>query len=124
MFRSTVERLPELGPATKETHVQQSVEGVFKSGRLSAFSIDRLLDGPDEQPVSGRDVAVAVQEHERGRDCCLHRGREIWIQIADLLQNLRNTLQGAGQVGADIGGLSQPAAAVATVRAEFRGPSQ
>ena len=75
----------------------------------SAWVVE-LTDGGGQQPVSGIDVAVAVQQV---KGAC-HRRRErtagAWVGAAGLLKQARSVAQVAGDDGAQVGGLGQPRA--------------
>ena len=101
--------------------MMQRVDECFVVG---VVTVGATLDGPYQQPVGRVDVTVVIEEEmyrSGGASAGSHSGQD---RLPRAFQQFRRAAQGTGGVGADIGGLRQPAAAASAVRAEVGGTGQ
>ena len=83
-----------------------------------------LVDGGEQQPVGGVDVAVAVEQVVGARDGGRERAAGAGVGAAGLLKQAGGVAQVAGHDGAQVGGLRQPSAAAFPRGAELGGAQQ
>ena len=105
-----MQRRPQLGPAAEEADHDQRVEGLDDDDVVGVERVVKFIDGGDQQPVGGVDVAVAVQQVIRTRDGGLDRAAGAGVSAAGLPEQARSVAQVAGHDGAHVGGLCQPSA--------------
>ena len=83
-----------------------------------------IADRIEDQTVGSVDIAVAVDQHERGRHRRPQRLAGVGVGPAGSSEQPRRAAQIPGHVGADIGGQGQAAAAVTTIGTQLSGTQQ
>ena len=82
------------------------------------------VEGTDQQPVCGRDIAVAL-EQERGRgDCGLQGSFDLGIPATEVREDERGVAKVAGNLGADVRGRRDASLAIRVSWAQLRCASQ
>ena len=119
-----VESRPQVGPAAEETDHDQGVERLDEDDVVGVERVVQLIDGGNQQPVGGVDVAVAVQQVIRARDGGLDRAAGAGVGAAGLLEQARSVAQVAGHDRAHVRGLRQPSAPALGGGAELRRAQQ
>ena len=77
---------------------------------MGVAGIVPFVDGGDQQPVGGVDVAVAVEQVIGAGHGGRERAAGTGVGAAGLLQQPGGVAQVAGDDGAQVGGLGQPSA--------------
>ena len=112
-------RGPQLGAAGKATDKEQQVDrsGEILVGRIELVALS--LDRSHQQPVDRVQVAIAVEQHERGGRDRLRRGARAGFGLKRTRDDLLAVAQAPGHVHPDERRTGQPPAAVAVGRAEL-----
>jgi hypothetical protein len=101
---------PQVGAPAEEADHEQGVERLDQDLVVRVAGVAQLVDGGGQQPVSGVDVTVAVEQVIGPGDGGRERTAGARVGAARLFQQAGGVAQVAGDDGSQVGGFGQSSA--------------